>query len=693
MNGPGSRSRRKIPLSLLVAGLGIAVIWWTLGGSTNPSLDRSNASLVPPGNSIPALTQLSPKQRVQFRRKPLDASTLGPCAIQLDIPAGTSIKQAEVFAIQNFNIEDEPIVGADDGGVLDLRVIEEIHPLMAVKAIGAATRLVEVSCPGTRQVKLRPEATVSGIVRSRGTNNPAGEALVALSLGPARITVVAASDGRFTLSGLPSGIHELTASTQSAWGATAEPLILAEGDRVKDVTIYVDDGYMLRGTVRSNSQSPLPLKIQLNSSQPRVQEALVTAPGERFEFGPLSAGEYKLVTSADAPVCAASLLRVETVISMGQRDETVVVDIGDRRKLKIRSVDKSGAPVGRVPFSIAQRVERDDGLVDGINRSATTDAAGVSTVCGIFPGEIAIKSQGKDYSVNTRNSEELELLVDTDGDARVHGVLISEEGEPVTRRDVLLIPLADIEGARLERSDDAGAFAFDHVAPGLHRLEVRSTLKGPGGANAGLGLSRAPEVTEELDVHAGEDLEAELLLATVGDVRISGVVLDSAGNPLADALITYSIDRGGCWPPWDAGEGSTTSAADGHFTIDGADGSVPLRLHALRAGLGRGTVGDVSVKVENVRVQVAELASLQVRATELEKFAVHKDQCNVAIVDNAGCTLGSSSLPANGGPVVVNDLPARDVIVTLHCLGQELTKHAAAKLMPHEVVELDLLPD
>jgi protocatechuate 3,4-dioxygenase beta subunit len=634
---------------------------------------------------------------MQIRRQASKVPADERCVINLVGPPGFDATEAEAFAVRDFDLADEPIAGADVSGIVDLHESDIVPPLVAVKAKGAAVTLVEPNCPGARQVRLRPEATVSGVIRDRGTGLPVGGATVMLSLGAMRLNAVTTSTGSFTLSNIPSGVHRLAAKHRNKWGRSDDPLLIGEGINVTGVEIYLDAAYLLQGEVRSQNRSgqEQSVRIQLESPHLLAGGTLVAtagASGGNFEFGPIPDGEYKLIATGDSAGCSQSLLRHETTVSMRGRDQKVLLDVGARHQFVVVSVNEEGMPTAHVPFTIHQDIVREDGLISAVNRPASTDSKGKAVICGVAPGEMSIEAEGRKQRVHVSGGVEVRIVAADERRSRLGGRLVTEDGEPVALRDVLLIPLADPEEAQLSRSDDSGTFRFERLAPGRYRLDVRPRLSEPGAGTAALGLSRPPEVTEEVDIRVGEDMEADLVLEKTKNHGISGVVLDPHGKPVAGATVAYSIDQGGCWTPWEAGEDYTTSDADGRFAFDGMHGSSSLRVHAMQMGEGRGSAGDVHPGARDVQVRLSELGALRLRASGLRKFSRHSGYCDVSVVSSVGCNLAGGYLPSDGGPIVFDDLPVTEVTVMLKCLGQDAVTQAATVLEANEITDIDLLP-
>ena len=693
------RRAGRVAVAVAVVVLFCVLCWHLSSSGIDWTGRRSDIVQAPPpsggGAEIRGVQTSLPKMQVRRRasKDPADER----CVINLVRSPGFDVTEAEAFAVRELDLTDEPIAGADASWILDLHESDMVPPLVAVMAKGAAVKLVEPRCPGAQQVKLRPEAKVSGVVRDRGTDLPVGDATVTLSLGALRLSAVTTATGSFTLSNIPSGVHRLAARYRNKWGRSNEPILIAEGMNVTGVEVYVDVAYLLRGEVKSQNHSggEQNVRVQLESPHLLAGGPLVAMPGAsggKFEFGPVPEGEYKLIATGDPATCSQSLLRHETTVSMRGRDQRVTLDVGARHQFIVVSVDEDGKPAAYVPFTVHQEVVREDGLVAAMNRPASTNSEGRAVICGVTPGQISIKTQGKEQRVTVPGAVEVRIVADDERRSRLGGHLVTEDGEPVALRDVLLIPLVAPDDAQVARSDDSGGFRFERLAPGRYRLEVRPRLSDPGTGTAGLGLDRPPEVTEEVEIRVGEDMEANLVLEKATNHDISGVVISAHGSPVAGAAVAYSVDRGGCWTPWDAGEDYTTTDVDGRFAFDGIHGSGSVRVHAMHAGSGRGSAGDIHPGARDVRVRLSELGSLRLSASGIRKFSQHTGYCDASIVSAAGCNLAGGYLPSDGSPIVFDDLPVTEVTITLKCLGQEAGFHAATVLEANKIADIDLIP-
>lgn len=688
------RPRSLATILVLVVAAGICFYfrsWGSLSGNpeTVVGFNKDGATVGPNarGRGIVPPTR-SPVVRTD--RRPLDVPA--PCAIRLSGATSIEIAQAELFAIEGGEVSDEPLAGADGNGRLELPSASQLPALLMLSVPGAAHTVIETSCPGLLTVPLRPEAKISGVVRVRESDVPAAGADVVLELGRAKLRTKTTPTGEFSFSGVPAGLHSLLAEAHGLRGVIEFPLVLVEGTHVKNAHIYLDKAYTLFLQIKTGGVTSFE-KFGVRVKSSRGGSITSTRLSEdRFSIGPLSSGQYQLLVSSDDRRCTATMLHVDSALSVTNDEQEVVVDVGPRYQVTIVGTDADGQPAARIPLDITQEILRKDGFVDKHNRTTSTDLTGTALICGVASGALVVEAQGKTHALKVPQQAKLHVQ-GLEGDSLLYGSIVSSEGLPVAAKDLFLIAPEAPGSGRTSQSNAAGRFQFEHVLPGAYKLEVRSRLVRPGELPTSQDLAQRPELSEAIEIRKNEDLEAELILPPMDSSRISGRVMSSEGSAVSGAMITYGVDGGACWPSWDAGFGSTFSDADGRFSLPDVESAVPLRVHALHPALGRGSVGEVTPGgMKEVTIRLSTLATLEVQASAISAFTPLSSHCIVEIVDVPGCVLAGIQLPSDGSSAVIHDLPSTAVIVSLVCPRAKETPSVHTTLTASQVAKVDLLP-
>jgi len=692
-----TRSRRQrlaTPVVLLAVASGIFLCLRTHGARLwHPDTILKADSLGAPADPNVPRREIVPAARrpvLHMDRRPIGVPA--PCAISLSGSAGIESAQAEIFAVVGGEVLEEPLAGAEGHGRVDLPASSELPELLMLSAPGAAHTLIETSCPGLISARLRPEAKVSGVVRLHESGAPVSDADVVLDLGRAKLRVKTAANGEFNLSGVPSGLHQLVAQTDELRGSLETPLALVEGTHVRNADIYLDKAYTLHlKIITGDAPSTEKYSVKIGSSRDGNMRITSTA-GNLFQIGPLREGQYQIVVSSDDTHCAATMLRAVSSASVTKNEQEVILDIGPRHQVMIVGSDAEGGPTARIPLILTQESLRKDGLLDKIQRTALTDQSGNALICGVPNGDLGIEVQGNTYTLKVPDDLSLRLQ-NLERGSRLYGSIVTSEGLPVTGKDLLMIPLMPSTKALTGQSDASGRFAFEHVLPGSYRLEVRPRLSRRGDLQASQNLAQKPELVEDVEVRRNEDLEAELILPQTDTSKISGKILSSDGSPVGGTMITYGIDAGGCWPPWDSGSVSTVSDASGAFVLSEVEGGTPLRLHALHPTLGRGSVGEVDPSgATDITIRLSTLASVEIQASEILDFTQLHALCIALITDESGCTLAGVPLPSDGSSTVLHDLPATSVEISLVCPREKEKPSVRTSLTASQVTKVDLLP-
>jgi hypothetical protein len=257
----------------------------------------------------------------------------------------------------------------------------------------------------------------------------------------------------------------------------------------------------------------------------------------------------------------------------------------------------------------------------------TTDQDGRFAFSGLEPGDYRIEVQrtgyasmddpGRGRTIQLADGQSLDnLVVQLQKGAVISGRILAPSGEP--QPDVRVMALRRIENpsapTRLipapmqgpQQTNDLGEFRLSGLPPGEYYVsaapQMQSPFGGPGVAPPPQGKARTtlantyyPGTTDAaaaqpIAVARGAEVgNISFMLLSLPAFRISGVVVDETGTPVAGAMVMLMNDpRNGMF----MGPGGTArSGDDGRFTIDNvvagsyrAIPSVPIAMGGLASG-------------------------------------------------------------------------------------------------------------
>ncbi len=289
--------------------------------------------------------------------------------------------------------------------------------------------------------------------------------------------------------------------------------------------------------------------------------------------------------------------------------EPVKVTLEPAWSLAGKVLDTDGRPISGAQVMASKSAA---GLMaNAQGRSTITDEEGHFELDRLAPGRLNLKAWAKGYLPTLKPALELgpqhqpeEVELTLQRGAVIAGKVLSDNAEPVAGAMVSLARDRQISdplswtGGSTTSTDDDGKYRLEGVPLGLVSVEAHD--------------HRNARVVKDLQVEAGENT---LDLVFEPGFEISGRVVDSSGQPVADARVSTR-------PSGLMGRTSSDfSAADGSFTLSGLpNGS--YRLKAEHENQGRGAAAspvEISgVSVEGVEIQLAASVELVGRLIGLE---------------------------------------------------------------------------
>jgi hypothetical protein len=416
---------------------------------------------------------------------------------------------------------------------------------------------------------LTPGAVIEGVVQARGSEEPVAGAVVVASGGAVSGSsfgftvrgfgehrVVTDADGRFRLSGLGSGVFELSAA--AAGHATRESTEVALGiaETRSDVVVWVEPAFTISGFVvpRDDEESGALEGVWVGALSLRPPGLFVArAPTESdgyFEIPGVQPGNYMVAALGEdtLPNFTGTGAQVE------DRDVTDVLVVMDR------GVTIRGRVEPPTPASISLQIEADGmgltGMLSAIGNAfvrGRADAEGNFVLSPVATGKLRIVAEGDDGSkgeiaVEVPAEGLDEVVVQLEPRPKIAGRVVDAHGGPLA--DVRVVatattPRADdamsfsvsgdgMPGGGTPTRDD-GSFEITGLDPGPYEIGVQPR-KGPPLLWADPANPADPDAPLQVNVEAEGVSRLELRVEALDGV-IRGVVL-ADGEPLPDAWVT-----------------------------------------------------------------------------------------------------------------------------------------------------------
>ena len=475
--------------------------------------------------------------------------------------------------------------------------------------------------------------------RSRQPTPPIGFLRYAAALGlMGNSTTSTASDGTFTLDGLPAGRHEVLVFHRD-FKAGAATATVTPGAEPTEVTVTLSQGGGLRGAVRDRFGRPVsggtviaasPGLAANGSGQGELHQSRTDEHG-CYEMLEMEGGPYFLLTTrGDAELTITSLLgSLGFSLVMVPEDRVLEHDLVDSSAgacVVSGVVSKQGDPVADgVLVAFALEAE---GLLGVDIKVAPIENDGSYLFEGLAPGEYRMTYEvgGDRIPVLVDIPDAPEFVFDVElPEGRIKGRLVDAlSGDPVGGARVSLRSsgigggglisnlLAGESSVRTTDTADDGSFQFRELAEDTYELEVDRAARGSGPER----IVYAP--AEETLVDLGPDEEID-----VGEVRLDpgltlpGRVLSGDGAPVAGARIAAKPKSGGR-----AGVRIASAGEDGGFEVPGL-GPGTWEISASADGFASAEPQDVVIDTED-------------RAPDALELVLERGSIVIALVVDAG---------------------------------------------------------
>lgn len=359
--------------------------------------------------------------------------------IVMSLLDGEPVRRYQVAATRPFNMFDlksfvppktEQIESED--GTFVLSGLEEGSYTLEVSARGhgsesSAELQVEVGKVTRGVIIMLPEeAHLHGLVLDVETGEPVPGARVTTKSGIQllRMDTLAASasavcdvEGRFALSGLKEGKYKLTATADNHAPATSERVWVGQGQTVEGITIRLDQGAVIHGTVTRADDTPhAGAIVQAVAMGTMIPIMTTTDTQGRYEMTGLGPGSYS-VTKLGGRMDVGS----EDMLSSLMNDldtKNIKVDAGQTVVCDFKAGEggwvtvvgrvtegnegRSGAILSFAPIDLG---ELGDDISGPTFRLATSGGDGRYEMAGMLPGEWTVTIQvGLPFAIGSKQS-------------------------------------------------------------------------------------------------------------------------------------------------------------------------------------------------------------------------------------------------------------------------------------------------
>jgi protocatechuate 3,4-dioxygenase beta subunit len=387
----------------------------------------------------------------------------------------------------------------------------------------------------------------------------------AVILRPSRAAISRATRtdavGGFAFAGVPPGSYRVSARAPGLMGTVQRKVIVSAGASV-EVLVSLTAGPSIAGRVLDSGGRPV-MGARVRAGE--LASAVSGAEG-KYRLDGLIPGPHSV--TADARGLAGTSRR----IALGVTDLTGVDLVLEVEAVVAgRVLDRIGKPV--TGASVTALVATPDALADQVTSAAVgrTDVAGTFTLGGLGAGDLRVEAEHPEHgrgvagplALSSGGRSEVEIRIGQGGMVRgsvrwddqkpAHGALVSGS----QRR---LPPMT-------AATDEQGRYELGPFPSGEVTVDARPETDA---------LERGGSRTERrLTLAAGQDVAGIDFIMVRRDERISGIVRDPEGQPLAGATIGVARPhRGVSYRPYNryAGEAdgsdyTVLSDGEGAFTV------------------------------------------------------------------------------------------------------------------------------
>jgi protocatechuate 3,4-dioxygenase beta subunit len=627
-----------------------------------------------------------PKEKASFKLGPgehkknvdvtLKAGGVEITGVVNDISGGP-IAQARVRASLGMWGEggETPPAETDDKGAFSLWVPQG-NVRVTARADGYAAGEQRGRAPGTFEILLTPESSLSGIVIDARTEKPIEGADVGVERtqweGFFNFSKKRTDDkGAFRIDGLSPGRYTAIVEGEKGYGRTEGSTLVGLGQHITGVIVRVHPTtrvigkVVLAGTKELCKDSGVVLRDEDNDrwvSDSADEDGTITVHG-------LLPGTYKVQAW-----CPKKIGRddYEKVVVVDKDITGLVWEVDEGAIISGKVTGKSGQPIADARIQ-AQLTGGDARAKEDWN-SENTDLDGTYEMTSLKTATYRLEvtsdkgvAERDGYKVETKVGQTTTKDIVLDDGGTLTGTVVDETGKPVPKVTINANAITMTEGVFVfwdqspNQSDANGAFTITGLRPGDYRVTAArgffDSLRKPG-------TTDDAKQGEKTTIEAGKTSTVKLVVEAQSGV-IKGIVLDADGKPVSDAFISKAREsdaagagaarahgtRGWGW----GGDKPVLTAVDGTFTLgELAPGKYTLR--AYRKGGGEALVEHVPVGTKNAKLEIKDTGSIE--GTVKMASGTLPDEIEVSVEDLKTGFDRTEKFFRSEGRFVMRDLPA-----------------------------------
>lgn len=533
--------------------------------------------------------------------------------------------------------------------------------------------------PGTFELLLTPESSLSGIVVDAATNKPIEGARVSIESTQwswdNMMTRPERSDakGAFRIEGLTPGRYVVTAHSDHGYGRTEGSTMVGLGQHVDGVIVKTFPAYQIIGKVMMPGSPPTVCTEGGVGLRDEVKNRWVSTQTE--EDGTVHADGVLPGTYTVQVYCEGYRSKdTNAPVIVVDKDVTGLIwEVEGGAKIHGKVLTKSGAVVEDARVSAAST--GGDVRAKEAWGSDRSKADGSYELEALRPGGYRIEVESnvgvaprEGYKVEIKAGATIEQNLTLEDGGTITGRVVDEQGKPVggVTVDAQGFEAMSWFGNEGVKSDDQGAFTLDAIRPGDYRVIARrgwsDRLRKPG-------TTDDAKQGEKVTVAAGKTATVKLVVESQSGM-IRGSVVDAQGKPVSDAFISTaresdaagaqasSVENTRGWG-WGDSDKPVLTSTDGAFVVKNlSPGNYTLR--AYRKGGGEALAEHVAVGT-TARLQIKDTGSIE---GVVKRDGALPDEITITVEDLKTRFSRDETFFRTSGRFTIHDLPAGHFLVT-----------------------------
>jgi protocatechuate 3,4-dioxygenase beta subunit len=556
---------------------------------------------------------------------------------------------------------------------------------VTASADGYADASEYAQAPGTIDVLLTPESSLTGTVVDASTGAPVEGARVSVDssgFGWDQKSDRTDAQGKFRVHGLTPGRFVAEAKTERGYGRTEGSTLVGLGQTVDDVVVKLHPALRIQGKVMIAGDKPTVCEEGFAWFRDEDHDRWVS--GRTDPDGTITAEGVIPGTYTVQAGCKGYALVKDKLDPITVKDKDLVglvweVEAGGT--IKGRVLTKQGEPIADADVNARstggglrdqQRWMQDESKIDGSY-----------ALEGLRAGKYLMEPQSskavaprEGFTVDVPAGKVIEKDIILDDGGKIEGVVVDGEGKPVEGVKVDARSIENDWGWNWDsggKSDAAGKFTLKALRAGEYRVVASKgwfeTLRKPGETDD------EQHPGEKVTVKAGDTAKVRLVIEAQNGT-IKGTVVDPDGKPIGDAYLSAARESDaagaqqsnvGATRDWDWGdEKPTLTNVDGSFTI-GKLSPGKYTVRAYRKGGGEAVQEHVAVG-STTRLQIKHTGEISGVIKRAGNGPV-PDEISVGLTDLKTGFNRAEKFYMTGGKYTIHDLPKGHFMLTATAEG------------------------